>query len=95
MTAEQQTECSATAQVSESKFNGTATLTINVPVDTDKRTVKRIANQYFRDTHGTDPSRVVAELDDPRNVFGDEDRWTVMVSDHSSGSLVDGKEYDL
>ena len=84
-----------TAEVSEDKFNGTATLNINVPAGTDKDTVKLVAEQYFRDTHGTSPSRIVAEEDGARGVFAEEDHWIVMVADHSSGSLAGGEEYEL
>jgi hypothetical protein len=82
-----------TATVSEDKFNGSATLEVVVPDDTDTRTVKQVARKFFRETHGTKPSRVVTERDDIG--FGEDARWIVMVSDHSSGSLVDGEEYEL
>lgn len=84
-----------TVTVDEGKFNGTASLTITAPVDADKRTIKHIAEDYFMETHGTKPSRVVAEKHDTAGLFSGEDRWDVMVADHSSGSLVDSAEYDL
>lgn len=83
-----------TAKVSEDKFNGTATLRISVPTGTEEGTVEAYARKYFRETHGTDPSKVVASKDDMA-AYADDDRWDVMVADHSSGSLVDSKEYDL
>jgi len=70
-----------TTEVSESKFNGTATLTVTPSVDnSDKQTAKRVGEQYFKDVHGSDPSNVVAEKDEQLN-FDNKDRWTVMGED--------------
>lgn len=84
-----------TAEVSESKFNGTATLDVAVPEsEYSKQDAKRVAEEYFKDVHGSSPSKVVAEeyLQLPTE---DKDRWTVMVADHSSGSLADSRQYEI
>jgi len=93
-----QTETEAddkTATVEESDFNGTANLTVKVPAGTDKRTVEQIAQRFFRERHGTRPGDTICEKDGMYGTFGEEDRWQVAVIDGSSGSLVDGAEYDL
>lgn len=70
-----------TAEVSQSKFNGTATLTVTLSVDnSDKQTAKRVGEQYFKDVHGSDPSNVVAEKNE-QLAFDDKDRWAVMGED--------------
>jgi len=86
-------EDAQTATVSETKFNATATLTV---MAADKRAAKFAARKYFRDTHGSDPSKVIVEKSD-HDLFhdGDETRFEVMVSDHSSGSLADSETYDF
>jgi HKD family nuclease len=95
MEAENAGDKNQTVNVSEDKFNGSATLDLTVPDGMDKRTVKAYARKFFKDTHGTDPSRVVAEKDETGSAFRDQDEWTVMVSDHSSGSLVDSTKYEV
>jgi hypothetical protein len=93
-----QTETEArteTATVEEDDFNGTANLTIKVPAGTDKRQVERIAQKFFRDRHGTRAGTVICEKDGTHGMFGEEDRWEVAAMDGSSGSLVDGAEYEL
>jgi len=77
------------AYVSEDKFNATATLTVE-GVDTAEE-AKAIAKKFFRDEYGHSPSRIFAEVND----HIDHPRWTVMVADHSSGSLKDSSEYEL
>lgn len=83
------------ANVSEDDFNGTATFTV---VATGRRAAKAAAKRYFREVHGSRPTNAVAEKDDrvgrPR-MEANEDRYTVRVSDHSSGSLADSKVYDF
>ena len=76
--------------VNENKFNGVSTLTIS---GTDnKRTVKGVARQFFRDEYGHSTSKVVAE----RKEHGlNKNEWEVMVADHSSGSLKEGREYEV
>jgi hypothetical protein len=76
------------AYVSEDKFNATATLTVE-GVDTAEE-AKVVAKQFFRDEYGHTPSRIVAE----EAYYIDEPQWTVMVADHSSGSLKDSSEYE-
>jgi len=80
------------ANVSERKFNGTATLNV---VATSDRAAETAARRYFRDTHGSSPSKVVVQEDrDQFDLIGqDESRYTVMVADHSSGSHADSAEY--
>jgi len=81
-----------TATVSERKFNGTATLNV---VAENKRQAKHAAREYFRETHGSDPSKVIAE-ETTGAMFSDEGvEFEVMVADHSSGSLADSAEYEF
>jgi hypothetical protein len=92
------TDDAQTATVHEEKFNGTATLDVQVPEGTDERTVKRVAREYFRDTHGTKPTQVMAEQSQSTDeLFGSEPTttWAVMAADHSCGSNVDSDEYDI
>lgn len=85
-----------TAMVSEDKFNGTATLNVSLPADTDepKRIAKTLADRYFKNVHGSSPSKKVAERFESA-VGEDSIQYTVMVADHSSGSLNDSQEYDI
>lgn len=73
--------------VEEGKFNGVATLKVDAP---DKEHARAGAKQFWRETYGSNPSKIVVE---------DEDRtlhsYTVMVADHSSGSLKDTMTFDL
>jgi uncharacterized Rossmann fold enzyme len=81
-----------TATVSERKFNGTATLNV---VAENKRQAKTAARRYFRETHGSDPSKVIAE-ETTGAMFSDEGiEFEVMVADHSSGSLADSAKYEF
>jgi len=84
-----------TVTVSEDKYNGTATLNITAPTDTEIRKVKAVARKYFREKHGSRPSKVVAEHDSKRQPMDDSVMWTVMVADHSSGSLSENEQYDI
>lgn len=79
-----------TVRVSESKFNGTATLDVDA---TTKERAEAAAKQYFRDVHGSDPSKVVAEENPHRLRRAEQTAFTVMVADHSSGSLCSDGEY--
>lgn len=79
-----------TVNVHEDKFNGVVSLTITGTED--KETVKRVARQYFKDQYDHSPSKVVAE--ESEHSFG-ENRWDVMVADHSSGSLKGTTEYEV
>ena len=91
MTDATQDDTAMAANVSERKFNGTATLNV---VATSERAAESAARQYFRDTHGSSPSKVVVQEDDGFDLIGsDEERYEVMVADHSSGSLADSAEY--
>lgn len=91
MTDATQTETKA-ANVSERKFNGTATLEITA---TDRRTAEFAARRYFRDTHGSRPSKVVVQEDNGVYLGDDEQRFEVMVADHSSGSHADSAQYNF
>ena len=90
MTDATQDDTAMAANVSERKFNGTATLNV---VATSERAAESAARQYFRDTHGSSPSKVVVQEDDGVYINLDEERYEVMVADHSSGSLADSAEY--
>lgn len=92
-----QEETPKTATVSERKFNGTATLTVEVPKDVEdgKRHAKAFAKRYFRDRHGTKPTEVIAEKDAVLGTFSDHEEWDVMVADHSSGSFVNAEDYEI
>ena len=92
MTGTTQDGTAMTANVSERKFNGTATLNVTA---TSERAAEAAARKYFRDTHGSSPSKVVVQEDDGYLINGDETRYEVMVADHSSGSLADSAEYDF
>ena len=85
-----------TASVSESKFNGTATL--NVKADTERQ-AESAARRYFKQTHGTSPDQVmVQEVDRGVGSLFDNDaqpEFDVIVVDSSSGSLADSKEFEF
>lgn len=87
----QETDDEETVSVHERKFNGTATLRI---LATNKGRAKTAAREYFRDTHGSKPSKIIAEEDSHLYLGeGEKTQFTVMVADHSSGSLCDSEEY--
>ena len=90
MTDATQDDTAEAANVSERKFNGTATLNVEA---TSEHAAREAARQYFRDTHGSSPSKVVVQEDDGLYINLDEERYEVMVADHSSGSLADSAEY--
>lgn len=79
-----------TVTVSENKFNGTSTFRVSNVPSADH--AKAFARKFWRDEYGTRPSKVVAEKDD--YMIG-ENQYTVMVADHSSGSLKDTKQYGI
>lgn len=83
------TEDKNKVHVSESKFNGTATFEVTACT---KKQAKTGARKYWREEYNTRPSRIVAEKRD--EVMGDNS-WYVMISDHSSGSLKDLKDYEI
>lgn len=89
-TAEQD---SSTAEVSEEKFNGTATLSV---VAENEKQAKTAARRYFRDRHGERPTKVIAEAETHTiNVPEDKFRFTVMLANHSSGSLQSSETYEF
>lgn len=90
MTDATQDDTTMAANVSERKFNGTATLNVEA---TSERAAESAARRYFRDTHGSSPSKVVVQEDDGVYLGGDEQPYEVMVADHSSGSLADSAQY--
>ena len=94
MTDTTQDDTAMAANVSERKFNGTATLNV---VATSERAAEAAARKYFRETHGSDPSTVVVQEDDSVNLLDDDAdlRFEVMVADHSSGSFADSAQYDF
>lgn len=75
------------ATVNERKFNGTATLDVFAE---SRNLAVSAARQFWREEHGSNPSKIIAQEDDGLR----ENCWNVMVSDHSSGSLADTKEYE-
>ena len=76
-----------TAHVRERKFNGTATFEVQAE---SKEKAKWGARKFWAEEYGTRPSKVVAEKED-----GWENRYDVMVADHSSGSLKENREYEV
>ena len=95
MTGTTQDDTAMTAHVSERKFNGTATLNVEAA---SERAAEAAAREYFREMHGSDPSKVVVAEDTTLgHVYADDDvtRYEVMVADHSSGSLADSAQYDF
>lgn len=76
--------------VSENKFNGTSTFRVKNAPSADH--AKAFARKFWREEYGTRPSKVVAERD--TQIFS-SNQYTVMVADHSSGSLKESKRYDM
>jgi hypothetical protein len=95
MQTETEADDEQTATVTENDFNGTANLTVKVPAGTDKRTVERVARRFFEERHGIRGVDTICEKDGVYGTFGEVDRWEVAVIDGSSGSLVDGAEYEI
>lgn len=85
-------EQSDTATVKERKFNGTATLRVTA---SSPRKAEAAANQYFRDKHGERPTNTVVKKRDHQYPTDDGKRYTVIVTDHSSGSHADSETYDF
>jgi len=82
-----------TANVSESKFNATATLQVRADSADMARTA---AKKYFDDTHGARATKVVVEEATGLVAHSESQKvFDVMVSDHSSGSLTDGDSFDF
>jgi hypothetical protein len=88
-TAEQQP---STAEVSENKFNATATFTV---VAENEKQAKTAARRYFRERHGEDPTKVIAETDTGYVPADGKFRFTIMAANHSSGSLQDSETYEF
>jgi len=80
-----------TVTVNERKFSGTATLEVFAE---NKDLAKRMARNYFKDKHGSSPSKVVAEHD-RRAMTEERECYIVMVADHSSGSLQGSEKYEI
>jgi len=76
--------------VSENKFNGTSTFRVKNAPSADH--AKAFARKFWREEYDTRPSKIVAEKDD--YMIG-VNQYTVMVADHSSGSLKKSKQYDM
>lgn len=74
--------------VKEDKFNGTASMVVEKAEDKDE--AKAYARRFWKENYGTKPTRIVAERDES---FPNLERWTVMIADHSSGSLKKPKVY--
>lgn len=83
-------EDNETITVNEDKFNGTATLFIEAST---KELAKAAARQFWKDEYGSRPSRIVSENND--SYVDSQNHWIVMVSDHSSGSLKNSREYEF
>jgi len=82
-----------TANVSESKFNATATLRVRADSADMARTA---AMKFFDDAHGARATKVVVEEADTLVAHSVSQKvFDVMVSDHSSGSLTDGDSFDF
>jgi hypothetical protein len=75
--------------VSENKFNATASFDI-MGAKTAKE-AKAAARRAFKQEYGHKPSNIAAERDDALN----PDRWNVIVTDHSSGSLKAGRTLEI
>jgi len=85
-------ESEKTAHVAEQKFNATATLSVKAE---SERMAENVARDYFKDKHGSRPSKVVVSEDDHQmSMNGENTKYTVMVADHSSGSLVESETYN-
>lgn len=89
---QQQKTDTTTAEVSESKFNATATL--NVVAENEKQ-AKTAARRYFRERHGEKPTKVVAETDTGHVATEGKFRFTIMLANHSSGSLQESETYEF
>lgn len=76
--------------VGESKFNGTSTFKVTNAPSADH--AKAFARKFWREEYDTRPSRIVVEEDE---FMLNESQYTVMVADHSSGSLKQSKQYDM
>jgi hypothetical protein len=77
-------------KVSESKFNGTSTLEVyGAP---ERKHAKWFAKKFWREEYGHDPSKIVAEENE---LYFGQKVWTVMVADHSSGSLKGSRTYEF
>jgi len=72
-------------------------LNVEIPesVDKPKRHAKMYARRFFEQVHGSSPSKIVVQHEEHRYPADDVIPYTVMVSDHSSGSLNDGKQYEV
>jgi len=82
-----------TANVSEFKFNATATLRVWADTADMARTA---AKKFFDDTHDARASKVIVEeVTSPMLGTDRQKVFDVMVSDHSSGSLTDGDSFDF
>ncbi len=86
----QETDDEETVSVHERKFNATATLRIDA---TTKERAEAAAREYFRETHGSKPTKIVADENEYAYATSETKQFTVMVADHSSGSLCDSEEY--
>jgi hypothetical protein len=75
--------------VEERKFNGVATFKVdNAPTKDHARSAAR---QFWREEYGSSPSKIVVETENHPGIH----THTVMVADHSSGSLKNSKKYEL
>lgn len=74
--------------VNERKFNGVATLEIDAP---NKDYARSAARHFWRETYGGSPSNIVVEEESASHFYD----YTVMVADHSSGSLKESMTFDL
>jgi hypothetical protein len=75
--------------VSENKFNGTSTFRVKNAPSADH--AKAFARKFWREEYDTRPSKIVVEQD---THMISTNQYTVMVADHSSGSLKQSKQYE-
>lgn len=81
-----------TATVKERKFNGTATLRVTA---SSARKAEAAANQFFKEKHGERPTNTVVKKRGHQYPTEDGKRYTVMVTNHSSGSHASKETYDF
>ena len=78
--------------VTEDKFQATAIYTVEAET---KERAKQMARKFFRDNYDHSVSRVIAEKDPHAHPLSEIDRYEVVVSDQSSGSLKGSETYNI
>jgi len=91
--SEQQTDKNnEVVTVTEDKFQATAIYTVEAET---KERAKQMARKFFRDSYDHSVSRVIAEKDPHAHPLSEIDRYEVVVSDQSSGSLKGSETYNI